>query len=72
MGQEKVTATIELETLADLMGLAVETFGRERATKWLRATNPKFAGKTPLEVYLASGSKPVEDELIAIQHGVVA
>jgi len=53
--------------------VAIEVFGsRERAVKWLETTNPKLGGKAPISVYLNSRPQLVEEELVAIEQGIVA
>jgi hypothetical protein len=75
-GEEPMSAaviTIELVDFAKLVARTIDVFGSpERAVRWLETTNPKLGGKTPLAVYQSSGSQRVEEELIAIEHGVVA
>jgi uncharacterized protein (DUF2384 family) len=65
--------TVQIGDLAKLVARAIEVFGSsERAVKWLETTNPKLGGQTPLRMYQASGAKRVEEELLAIEHGIAA
>ena len=67
------TVPVELGDLAKLVARTIEVFGTsERAVRWLETTNPKLDGKTPLGVYQLEGSAQIEEELLAIEHGVVA
>jgi uncharacterized protein (DUF2384 family) len=64
---------VELGDFAKLVARTIEVFGSpERAVRWLETTNPKRGGKTPLFVYQSSGPQWVEEELEAIEQGVVA
>jgi uncharacterized protein (DUF2384 family) len=65
--------TVAQSDLPTLVARAIEVFGsRERAVKWLETTNPKVGGETPITAYLNFRSQLVEEELVAIEQGVVA
>jgi uncharacterized protein (DUF2384 family) len=42
-----------------------------RALAWLQTTNPALGGRTPMQVYKVDGVQPIEELLIAIEHGTV-
>jgi uncharacterized protein (DUF2384 family) len=64
---------VELGEFAKLVARSIDVFGSsERAVRWLETTNPKLGGQTPLHVYQNSGLKRVEEELLAIEHGIPA
>ena len=64
---------VQLGDFAKLVARTIEVFGSsERAVRWLETTNPKLGGVTPLHVYLIAGSGKIEEELSALEHGVVA
>ena len=63
---------VQLGDLADLVARAIDVFGSsERALQWLETANPKLGGATPLSVFQTSGAQRIEEELLAIQHGIV-
>jgi uncharacterized protein (DUF2384 family) len=62
---------IELGDFAKLIARSIEVFGSpQRAVRCLETSNPKLGGKTPLHVYKSSGAQRVEEELVAIEHGI--
>jgi uncharacterized protein (DUF2384 family) len=64
---------VELGDFAKLVARTIEVFGSpERAVQWLETKNPKLAGSTPLQIYQISGPNKVEEELLAIEHGIPA
>jgi uncharacterized protein (DUF2384 family) len=73
MEAARAVVAVELGDLAKLVAKAMEVFGSsERALRWLETTNPKLGGDTPLRVFQISGARRVEEELVAIEHGVAA
>lgn len=64
---------VEVGELAKLVARAIEVFGTaERAVQWLETANPKLGGIAPLVAYQTAGPRPVEEELLAIEHGIPA
>lgn len=64
---------VQVGDFARLIARTIEVFGSaEEAIAWLETVNAKFGGLTPLQAYQRSGSPTIEEELTAIEHGIVA
>lgn len=67
------SVAVELGDFAKLVAKAIDVFGSaERAVTWLETSNAKLGGATPLRFYQMAGAQRVEEELLAIEHGIAA
>jgi uncharacterized protein (DUF2384 family) len=56
---------------AAVLAHAVDTFGSRKADAWLNRGNRIFNNRTPLQI-LIQDPEAVEEELIRMDHGMVA